>query len=81
MSLPKRKPTRLQGYDYSTPGTYFITICTHNRKRLLSSIVGEGFHTLPQNILTEICRLKTGLSAQKRHHNRKKQQNRNGKNY
>jgi len=54
MDLPKRKPTRLKGYDYSTPGAYFITICTHNKQCILSDIVGEGFHTLPQNILTSI---------------------------
>ncbi len=53
-NLPKRKPTRLKGYDYSTPGAYFITICTHNRQCILSNIVGEGFHALPQNILTPI---------------------------
>ena len=41
-SLPKRKHPRLKEYDYSTPGAYFITICTHNRKCLLSNIVGRG---------------------------------------
>ena len=55
MNLPKRKPTRLKEYDYSTPGIYFITICTHNRKCLLSNIiVGEGLCALPQNTLTPI---------------------------
>jgi len=28
--LPQRKNLRLQEYDYSQPGAYFITICTHN---------------------------------------------------
>ncbi|MBR1566696.1 MAG: transposase [Oscillospiraceae bacterium] len=44
MDLPQRKQTRLQFYDYSTPGAYFITICTHEKKCLLSQIipVGEG---------------------------------------
>ncbi len=37
-SLPKRKHTRLPGYDYSTPGAYFVTICTQNRKCILSEI-------------------------------------------
>ncbi len=37
-----RKITRLPGYDYSTPGTYFLTICTLNRKCLLSRVVGTG---------------------------------------
>ena len=55
MDLPKRKQTRLKGYDYSENGAYFVTICTHNRKCLLSNIiVGEGFYTLPQNTLTQI---------------------------
>ena len=52
MELPKRKPTRLKGYDYSTPGAYFITICTHNRKHLFSNIVG-AIHELPENKLTQ----------------------------
>ena len=38
----KRKPNRLYRYDYSTPGAYFITICTKNKQKTLSSIVGEG---------------------------------------
>lgn len=41
-SLPKRKPTRWQGFDYSTPGAYFITICAEHRKNTFSHIVGEG---------------------------------------
>ena len=41
--LPKRKSPRLKEYDYSTPGAYFITICTAGRKCILSDItVGEG---------------------------------------
>ncbi len=43
MDLPKRKPTRLRGYDYSTHGAYFVTICSHNRKQIFSHInVGQG---------------------------------------
>ena len=43
MELPKRKPTRLKGYDYSQSGAYFVTICTQNREQLLSDItVGQG---------------------------------------
>ena len=37
-----RKNTRLPGYDYNTPGAYFLTICTENRHCLLSRIVGTG---------------------------------------
>ena len=42
MDLPKRKPNRLPRFDYSTPGAYFITICTQNRKCTLGHIVGGG---------------------------------------
>ncbi len=54
MELPKRKPTRLKGYDYSLPGAYFVTICTKGRKCILSNIVGEGHCPLRENILTPI---------------------------
>jgi REP element-mobilizing transposase RayT len=30
--------TRLQGYDYSLPGAYFVTACTRNRECLFSDI-------------------------------------------
>ena len=40
--LPKRKHPRLNHFDYSSHGAYFITICTHHRKCVLSRIVGRG---------------------------------------
>ena len=43
MVLQTRKPNRLKNYDYSQNGAYFITICTKDRKEILSQvIVGEG---------------------------------------
>ena len=48
MELAKRKPTRLKGYDYSQNGAYFITICTKDRKEILSRItVGDGVLDVP----------------------------------
>ena len=44
---PRRKSTRLKGYDYSTPGAYFVTICTRDRMRILSEITKTD--------LTETC--------------------------
>ena len=38
MQQPKRKTVRLKQYDYSTPGAYFITICTAQRRPILSRI-------------------------------------------
>ena len=40
--LPTRKHPRLDYYDYSAPGAYFITICAQNRRCLFSTIVGRG---------------------------------------
>ena len=40
--FPKRKHPRLDNYDYSTAGAYFVTICTQNRRCGLSRIVGRG---------------------------------------
>ena len=47
MKLPERKIIRLQNYDYSSSGAYFVTICTQNHAQILSNIVGEG-SPLPQ---------------------------------
>ncbi len=52
--LPKRKPTRLKGYDYSSPGMYFLTLCVKGRKSLLSNIVGNDALIVPQNNLSKI---------------------------
>ena len=40
--LPQRKHPRLDNYDYGSAGAYFVTICTQNRKCVLSRIVGRG---------------------------------------
>ena len=48
--VPKRKPTRLQAFDYNTTGAYFITICTDKRRQILSRIVGVDVLGDPQNV-------------------------------
>jgi len=48
--LPQRKRTRLKYFDYSKTGAYFITVCTHNRKCTLSTIVGTGVPDGPKNV-------------------------------
>ena len=50
MQLPNRKPTRLRGYDYSTPGAYFVTICTYRRICILGNIVGQGLAPAEMNL-------------------------------
>ena len=37
-SSKHRRSIRLNGYDYSTKGSYFVTICTLNRKCLFGNI-------------------------------------------
>ena len=49
----RRKSLRLKNYDYSLPGSYFITICTRNRIPLLSEIVGGGALDAPSVRLTD----------------------------
>ena len=43
-SLPDRKSIRLKGYDYSQPGYYFITVCTHDRIDLFGGIIDNEMH-------------------------------------
>ena len=59
IEYPVRKRNRLASFDYSSQGSYFITICTDERKCTLSRIitVGDGF-PVPQ--LTDV-----GLCTQK----------------
>ena len=41
-NLPKRKHPRLKEYDYGAAGAYFVTICTQDKRCVLSRIVGRG---------------------------------------
>jgi len=44
-----RQSIRLKGYDYSSSGLYFLTICTHNHRHLFGEIVGaNGRSPVPQ---------------------------------
>jgi hypothetical protein len=60
--LPERKNTRLQRYDYSQAGYYFITICVKERHEKLGKIsVGDAplssarwFTTCPGTWFTHI---------------------------
>ena len=54
-NLPQRKNIRLKNYNYNTPGTYFITICTKNREEILST-VGTGVLDGPHNSTTIILK-------------------------
>ena len=48
MAYPTRKPLRLSGYNYSTPGAYFVTLCVQNRRCLFAlEPVGNGLCAVP----------------------------------
>lgn len=47
MELPKRKSPRLKGYSYSTPGAYFITICTNRKMHLFGEILDNQMQLSP----------------------------------
>jgi hypothetical protein len=43
MVPPRRRSLRLQGYDYSQPGAYFITMCTQDSLCYLGEVIGDEF--------------------------------------
>ncbi|MBE7045809.1 MAG: hypothetical protein E7396_00150 [Ruminococcaceae bacterium] len=66
MELPKRKRIRMAGYDYSTPARYFVTICTHNKEKMLSKIdVGDDAHIVPIEKIKETTYKKRGKTNDK----------------
>lgn len=54
MELPNRKPIRLKNYDYSTPGIYFITICTNHKEKIFGNISEGDVFSSPQMVLSQI---------------------------
>ena len=42
MELPKRKSPRIPGYDYSTNGAYFITICTKDKNPIFGPVGADS---------------------------------------
>jgi len=47
-----RRSIRLPGYDYRTPGAYFVTICAYRRKLLfedeaIASVIKDAWSALP----------------------------------
>ena len=45
--LPKRKNLRLENYNYSGNGCYFITICTYNKTDLFGRYNVGAIHESP----------------------------------
>lgn len=60
-NLPARRRNRLKDYDYSTPGAYFITVCTRGRARILSRVQFSSNDTM---IPLMVRAIKTNVSRQ-----------------
>ena len=76
MDIVTRKRNRLSSFCYSTPGSYFITICTAERKCLLSAVEGGGVLDAPsirlkpygliaRNVLKDIEQTYTHITIEK----------------
>ena len=70
MEFQKRKPNRLENFDYSQNGVYFITICAKDRKPILSA-VGANFvrptkiGTVVENEINRISSIYDSVSIDK----------------
>ena len=51
--LPVRKRNRLQGYDYSLSGTYYLTLCVEGRHNLLGEVDVGAIINCPHTILSD----------------------------
>ena len=52
---PRRRSGRLRGYDYSTPGAYFITVCTQNRLPLFGEVENGDMEANGPGSVVEEC--------------------------
>jgi REP element-mobilizing transposase RayT len=50
-----RRSIRLEGYDYSQGGAYFVTLCTQGRQPLFGQVVGERMILNPTGTVVEQC--------------------------
>ena len=53
--FPKRKNIRLQKYDYSSNGLYFVTICTDEKKNLFGRYDVGAIHESPAKHMKNQC--------------------------
>ncbi len=53
--MKNRRSIRLPEYDYSSPGAYFVTISTHEKKLLFGSLIGEEVALSEWGKIAEKC--------------------------
>lgn len=52
-SYPQRRHPRLAGYDYHTPGSYFVTVCVQHRLPLLGAVTAGTMHPSPSGMMVQ----------------------------
>ena len=65
--LPRRKKIRLEGYDYSANGLYFVTICVTEKYQVLWENVGANSSPVffyPYNVQVRKLRVQTSKPQQ-----------------
>jgi putative transposase len=55
MPGPRRKSTRLRGYDYATAGAYFVTVCAREHACLFGAIVHDEVKPSRVGRIVESC--------------------------
>jgi len=50
-----RRSVRLKGYDYASPGAYYVTICTHDRNFLFGEIVESQMRPSSSGEIAQKC--------------------------
>ena len=50
-----RRSIRLDGYDYASPGWYYLTICTYDREFLFGEIVRHQMHLSEIGAIAQEC--------------------------
>jgi putative transposase len=50
-----RRPVRLKGYDYSTPGTYFVPVVTNGYKCIFGKIIDTEMHNNHLGEIVSAC--------------------------
>ena len=53
--IQHRRSVRLRGWDYSGPGVYYITICTHRRECLFGEVLDGAMRLNQAGEMAEAC--------------------------
>jgi len=55
INLHHRKSIRLKNYDYSLPGEYFITLCTHDKVCMFGEAIEDEMRLTPTGEIAKRC--------------------------